>query len=77
MNYYSTNHHSPAATLQEAVVRGLAPDRGLYMPEHIHPLPSDFYDGIDRLTGIAAVTEADDIELAALDPSLDDDRSST
>lgn len=50
MNYYSTNHHSPAATLQEAVVRGLAPDRGLYMPEHIHPLPSDFYDGIDRLS---------------------------
>ena len=50
MNYYSTNHHSPAATLQEAVVRGLAPDRGLYMPEHIHPLPSDFYEGIDRLS---------------------------
>lgn len=50
MNYYSTNHHSPAATLQEAVVRGLAPDRGLYMPEHIHPLLSDFYDGIDRLS---------------------------
>lgn len=50
MNYYSTNHHSPAATLQEAVVRGLAPDRGLYMPEHIHPIPSDFYDGIDRLS---------------------------
>ena len=50
MNYYSTNHHSPATTLQEAVVRGLAPDRGLYMPEHIHPLPSDFYDGIDRLS---------------------------
>ena len=50
MNYYSTNHPSPATTLQEAVVRGLAPDRGLYMPEHIHPLPSDFYDGIDRLS---------------------------
>ena len=50
MNYYSTNHQSPAATLQEAVVRGLAPDKGLYMPEHIHPLPQEFYNDIDRLT---------------------------
>ena len=50
MRYYSTNHQSPAATLQEAVVRGLAPDKGLYMPEHIHPLPPEFYEQIDRMT---------------------------
>ena len=50
MKYYSTNHQSPPATLQEAVVRGLAPDKGLYMPERIHPLPQAFYDGIDRLS---------------------------
>ncbi len=50
MNYYSTNHHSPAATLQEAVVRGLAPDKGLYMPEAIRPLPPDFFEHIDRLS---------------------------
>ena len=66
MNYYSTNHHSPAATLQEAVVRGLAPDRGLYMPEHIHPLPSDFYDGIDRLS-------LPDIACRVADAFFDDD----
>ncbi|MDE5960240.1 MAG: hypothetical protein K2H08_00785, partial [Duncaniella sp.] len=30
MLYYSTNHSSPEATLEEAVVKGLASDRGLY-----------------------------------------------
>ena len=50
MNYYSTNHQSPLATLQEAVTRGLAPDKGLYMPEAIRPLPQDFYEHIDRLS---------------------------
>lgn len=50
MNYYSTNHHSPLATLQEAVIRGLAPDKGLYMPQTIRPLPKEFYDHIDQLS---------------------------
>lgn len=39
MKYYSTNQHSPLASLEEAVVRGLAPDKGLYMPECIHSIP--------------------------------------
>ena len=33
MKYYSTNHKAPMATLREAVEHGLAPDRGLYMPD--------------------------------------------
>ena len=49
MNYYSTNHQSPAATLQEAVVRGLAPDKGLYMPERIEALPHEFFEHIDLM----------------------------
>ena len=49
MNYYSTNHQSPAATLQEAVVRGLAPDKGLYMPERIEKLPHEFFEHIDLM----------------------------
>jgi len=48
MNYYSTNKTAPAATLQEAVVKGLAPDKGLYMPETIQQLPPAFFDGIAR-----------------------------
>ncbi len=50
MQYYSTNHSAPNATLRDAVVRGLAPDRGLYMPETIKPLPKDFFDNIDKLS---------------------------
>ncbi|MFZ6001733.1 MAG: threonine synthase [Bacteroidota bacterium] len=47
MNYYSTSNKSVKASLEEAVLRGLAPDGGLYMPESIHPLPSKFFDQIE------------------------------
>ena len=50
MRYYSTNKKAPMATLHEAVVKGLASDRGLYMPERIKPLPSSFFDNIDNLS---------------------------
>lgn len=50
MKYYSTNHNASLASLSEAVVRGLATDRGLYMPEHIKPLPKEFFDGIEELS---------------------------
>lgn len=50
MNYYSTNHQSPIASLQEAVVKGLAPDKGLYMPEKIKALPAEFFETIDQLS---------------------------
>lgn len=50
MRYYSTNGHAPMASLREAVERGLAPDRGLYMPETIKKLPKEFFDEIDKMT---------------------------
>jgi len=50
MKYYSTNHNAPSATLHEAVVRGLAPDRGLYMPERIQQLPATFFREIGSLS---------------------------
>lgn len=50
MRYYSTNKQAPTATLHEAVVKGLAGDRGLYMPERIKPLPRDFFYNIDKQT---------------------------
>jgi threonine synthase len=49
MHYYSTNHQAPLASLQTAVVDGLAVDRGLYMPERIAVLPDSFYESIDQL----------------------------
>ncbi|MCM1141312.1 MAG: threonine synthase [Muribaculum sp.] len=50
MKYYSTNNHAPATSLEEAVVKGLASDRGLFMPEHINKLPDEFFDTIDKLS---------------------------
>ena len=47
MKYYSTNKQAPDASLEEAVVKGLAADKGLFMPYSIKPLPQDFYDSID------------------------------
>ena len=50
MKYYSTNRQAPVATLEEAVVKGLAADKGLFMPETIKPLPQEFYDTIETLS---------------------------
>lgn len=50
MKYYSTKKQSADVTLQEAVVKGLAPDKGLYMPEKIKTLPQSFYDNIGNMT---------------------------
>ena len=50
MKYYSTNKQASDATLEEAVVRGLAGDKGLYMPREIKPLPASFYEEIENLS---------------------------
>ena len=47
MKYYSTNGKAPIADLSKAVVKGLAEDRGLYMPERIKKLPKEFFDTIE------------------------------
>ena len=72
MNYYSTNHKAPTATLEEAVIKGLAPDRGLYMPEEIKTLPASFFNHIETLSFQEIAFEVtmcffgDDIEAADL-----------
>ena len=50
MKYYSTNRKTPDVSLEEAVVKGLAADKGLFMPTTIKSLPQEFYDSIDRLS---------------------------
>ena len=50
MKYYSTNKQAPEVTLQEAVVKGLAPDKGLYMPEKIQVLPESFFKNIGNMS---------------------------
>jgi threonine synthase len=50
MNYYSLHHKSPSTTFKNAVVQGLAKDRGIYFPENITPLSKDFVDNITKYT---------------------------
>ena len=50
MKYYSTNGKAPLAGLQKAVVKGLAEDRGLYMPERIETLPASFFEDCASMT---------------------------
>ena len=50
MKYYSTNGKAPLADLQKAVVKGLAEDRGLYMPEEIYKLPQAFFDDMKGMS---------------------------
>ena len=70
--YYSTNRKAPQATLEKAVVKGLAEDRGLYMPERINQLPKEFFDDIASLTfqdvayNVASAFFGEDIDLDAL-----------
>lgn len=50
MNYYSTNNHKHQATLQQAVLDGLAPDNGLYLPENIPLLSSKQINSLPTLS---------------------------
>ena len=72
MKYYSTNHQAPVADLRKAVVKGLAEDRGLYMPEEIYKLPKAFFDDMPQLRfqdiayNVASQFFGDDIDLDGL-----------
>lgn len=61
MIYRSTAGKSPDVSLEEAVVKGLAPDRGLYMPERIPEMPKEFFD---RLPGMTLVEMASEVATA-------------
>ena len=50
MNYYSLNKKAQNTSFKAAVIKGLAPDRGLYFPESITPLSQKFYENIEHLT---------------------------
>jgi threonine synthase len=47
MQYYSLNNNSPKVSFKEGVVKGLAPDKGLYFPDSITPLEDTFFKNIE------------------------------
>jgi threonine synthase len=50
MKFYSTNNKNHKVDLREAVIQGLAPDNGLYMPEVIPQLPATFLNALPELS---------------------------
>ena len=50
MNYYSLNHKSPKTSFKNAVISGIAPDRGLYFPEKITPISGYFIENIEKFS---------------------------
>ena len=50
MKYYSTNRNTPDVSLKEAVIKGLASDNGLFMPERIERFEPVFFEQIDQLS---------------------------
>jgi len=64
--YYSLNRKAPKSTFQNAVIRGLAPDKGLYFPEYIRPLQESFFKNIDQYS-------YNDIAFQAIKPYVGND----
>jgi threonine synthase len=50
MKFLSVLHTSPPVSFREALFRGLAPDGGLYVPEHIPPLPHTLLEQLEAET---------------------------
>ena len=48
MQFYSLNQQSPKVNFKEAVIRGIAPDKGLYFPSTISPINKEFFAQIDK-----------------------------
>lgn len=73
MKYRSTVGKSPEVSLEEAVVKGLAPDNGLYMPLSFPTLPKEFFDRLPEMSlpemaaEIASALFGEDIEKDALE----------
>ena len=58
MNYYSLNNNTALTSFETAVIKGLAPDRGLYFPETITALDPAFFESIESLTNQEIAYEA-------------------
>ena len=50
MNFYSTNNHTKAYSFKEAFFKGLADDKGLFVPESVPVLPNEFFERIETLS---------------------------
>ncbi len=68
MKFYSTNNKEHKLGFGQAVVQGLAPDRGLYFPEHIPQLSKEFIHELPNLS-------KEEIGIEVMKPFVSDDFS--
>ena len=74
----STRGQAPAVSFKEAVLAGLAPDGGLYVPASLAARPEEFWDALrgksfqDVSAALAASLVGDEIPAAALDRLIRD-----
>lgn len=66
MKYYSLNNHNVKASFAAAAITGIAPDKGLYFPESIPQLESDFINNIENYSN-------NEIALKAITPFIGDE----
>ena len=52
MEYFSINTPTLKASFKQAVIQGIAPDKGLYYPEHIPELSKSFFESIGAMSAI-------------------------
>ena len=50
MQYYSTNNKENKVSFKQAILQGLANDKGLFMPEKISRLPETFFKNLSHLS---------------------------
>ena len=78
MQFYSTNRQCREVSLREAVMTGLAPDGGLFMPERIPVIPGAFFNNIADMTirdisyVVADIMLGDDIDSADIKRIIDE-----
>ncbi|GHA34564.1 threonine synthase [Salinimicrobium marinum] len=77
MRYFSLNNKEHFSSFEDAVIKGLAPDKGLYFPEEIKKLPDSFFRNMDSLSkaeiGYHAIENfvGDEIPKAELDKIIE------
>tara|TARA_B100001093_G_scaffold519952_1_gene611666 strand:- start:23980 stop:25278 length:1299 start_codon:yes stop_codon:yes gene_type:complete len=78
MKYVSLANNEQTASFKQAVIQGLAPDKGLYYPAYIPQWKSSFVEKIPELSNLEIALEAmrpfvdEDLNLSELEQILDD-----
>jgi len=75
MKFYSTNNKSLRVSLQEAVLKGLADDGGLFMPERIPQLPADLFTSLASASAGALESQSAELAFAVAEAFLGEDIS--